>query len=76
MQVRDGIVLFQGSISTNVLIKPMVSNAYLLEDGDEIVLFDPSCGKEIAGRLRPTSERTKVKGDNLKSYYSRRTLSH
>jgi glyoxylase-like metal-dependent hydrolase (beta-lactamase superfamily II) len=26
----------------------MVSNAYLLEDGDDVVLFDPSCGKGIA----------------------------
>lgn len=51
MKVRDGIVFFEGKISTNNLLRPMVSNAYLLEDGDEIILFDPSCGKEIAKRI-------------------------
>ena len=66
MQVRDGIVLFQGSISTNVLIKPMVSNAYLLEDGDEIVLFDPSCGKEIAGRIEAHIRKNKGEGRQFK----------
>lgn len=29
----------------------MISNAYFLEDGDEVILFDPSCGKEIAKRI-------------------------
>lgn len=51
MQIRDDIVVFEGSISNNLLLAPMVSNAYLLEDGDEVMLFDPSCGKEIAKRI-------------------------
>jgi glyoxylase-like metal-dependent hydrolase (beta-lactamase superfamily II) len=51
MKVRDGIVLFKGKTSRNLLLHPMVSNAYFLEDGDEVILFDPSCGKEIAKRI-------------------------
>ncbi len=51
MKVRDDIVFFEGSISHNILLRPMVSNAYFLEDGDEVILFDPSCGKEIAKKI-------------------------
>jgi len=29
----------------------MASHTYFLEDGDEVIIFDPSCGKEIAKRI-------------------------
>jgi glyoxylase-like metal-dependent hydrolase (beta-lactamase superfamily II) len=34
-----------------IKLRPMISNAYLLEDGREVVLFDPSCGIDIAKRI-------------------------
>ncbi len=51
VEIRSGIVLFRGEISRHLLIRPMVSNAYFLESGDAVILFDPSCGKAIAGRI-------------------------
>jgi glyoxylase-like metal-dependent hydrolase (beta-lactamase superfamily II) len=49
--IRDGIVQFQGKISRNLLLESMVSHTYWLEDGDEIVIFDPSCGRAIANAI-------------------------
>jgi glyoxylase-like metal-dependent hydrolase (beta-lactamase superfamily II) len=46
--IRSGIVQFRGKISRNLLFESMVSHSYFLEDGDEIIIFDPSCGKKIA----------------------------
>jgi glyoxylase-like metal-dependent hydrolase (beta-lactamase superfamily II) len=51
MEIRAGILLFKGRISRNLLLEPMVSNSYFLEDGDDVIMFDPSCGKEIAKRI-------------------------
>ena len=51
VEIRSGIVLFRGEISRHLLIRPMVSNAYFLENGDAVILFDSSCGKAIAGRI-------------------------
>ncbi|MBC2716971.1 MAG: MBL fold metallo-hydrolase [Desulfobacteraceae bacterium] len=48
MKIRDGIVLFAGKMSRNLMLEPVVSNTYFLEDGDEMIIFDPSCGKKIA----------------------------
>ncbi len=50
-QVRDGILLFEGKISLNLMVDPMVSHTYFLEDGDQVILFDPSCGKSIGRRV-------------------------
>jgi len=50
-QVREGILLFEGKISFNLMIDPMVSHTYFLEDGGQVILFDPSCGKHIGRRL-------------------------
>ena len=46
--VRDGIVMFKGRLSSHLFVDPMVSNAFFIEDGEEAILFDPSCGKQIA----------------------------
>jgi len=46
--VKDGITLFKGKFSRNLLFEPIVSNVYLLDDGDEAIIFDPSCGKKMA----------------------------
>ena len=62
MNVKDGIVFFEGKISTNVLMRPMVSNVYFLEDGEELILFDPSCGKEIAKRIEEYIDKRKEAG--------------
>jgi hypothetical protein len=29
----------------------MVSHRYFLEDGEQVLIFDPSCGKEIVRRV-------------------------
>lgn len=51
IEIRKGIVLFKGKISRNLMFEPITSNTYILEDGDEITIFDPSCGKDIAKRI-------------------------
>ena len=51
LKVRDGISMFKGKFSRNLLFDSIVSNSYLLENGDELILFDPSCGKKIAKRI-------------------------
>jgi glyoxylase-like metal-dependent hydrolase (beta-lactamase superfamily II) len=51
VEIRNGIVLFKGKISRNSALEPMISNNYFLEDGDEVIIFDPSCGKEIARQI-------------------------
>ena len=48
MKIRDGIVLFSGKMSRHLMLEPIVSNLYLLEDEDEMFIFDPYCGKKIA----------------------------
>ena len=47
----NGIVQFPGKISRNLLLEPMVSHTYLLEDGEQVLVFDPSCGKRIARQI-------------------------
>ncbi len=51
IEIRRGILLFKGRISRNLLLEPMVSHCYFLEDGDEVIMFDPSYGKQIAKRV-------------------------
>lgn len=51
VKIRDEIVWFQGRISRNLMLDPMVSHAYFVEDGDEAIIFDPSCGQEIAKEI-------------------------
>jgi len=51
VEIRSGIKLFKGRISLNLMLHPMVSHAYFLEDGHEVIIFDPSCGREIAKRI-------------------------
>jgi glyoxylase-like metal-dependent hydrolase (beta-lactamase superfamily II) len=51
VEIRKGIISFEGKISRNLLIEPIVSHTYLLEDGNEVFIFDPSCGKNIAKRI-------------------------
>jgi glyoxylase-like metal-dependent hydrolase (beta-lactamase superfamily II) len=51
VEIRKGIVLFKGKISRNLMLEPIISNTYFLEDGDEATIFDPSCGKDIAKRI-------------------------
>jgi hypothetical protein len=50
-EIRSGIVLFNGRISRNLMLEPMVSHVYFIEDGDEVIIFDPSCGKDVAKRI-------------------------
>lgn len=50
-QVREGITAFEGKMSRNLLFEPIVSHTYFLEDGNEVIIFDPSCGKNIAKRI-------------------------
>jgi glyoxylase-like metal-dependent hydrolase (beta-lactamase superfamily II) len=48
MKIKDGIVLFAGKMSRHLMLEPIVSNTYFLENDDEVLIFDPSCGKKIA----------------------------
>jgi glyoxylase-like metal-dependent hydrolase (beta-lactamase superfamily II) len=60
VKIRNGILLFEGRISRNLMLDPMVSHTYFLEDGDEVIIFDPSCGHEIAKEIE-THIRTRHK---------------
>ena len=61
--VREGIVLFKGKLSRNLLLEPIVSNVYVIEDGEEIIIFDFSCGRKIAKRIENhIRHRSKEKG--------------
>lgn len=51
LQIRQDILFFEGKISRNMMVDPMVSHTYFLEDGDQVIVFDPSCGKDIGGRV-------------------------
>ncbi len=51
-EIRDGIFLIKGKISRNLLMQPIVSHTYILDDGEEMFIFDPSCGKRISRRIR------------------------
>ena len=48
IKIKNGIVLFAGKMSRHLMLEPIVSNTYFLEDDDEMLIFDPSCGKKIA----------------------------
>ena len=50
-EISSGITLFSGKTARNLMVEPMVCNAYFLEDGDKVIIFDPSCGKELGGRI-------------------------
>jgi len=51
VEIRPGIVMFEGKVSRNMLVDPMVSHCYFLEDGDEVIIFDPSCGRSMGRRV-------------------------
>jgi len=51
IKIREGITLFEGKISRNLLFEPIVSHTYFLEDRNEVIIFDPSCGKNISKRI-------------------------
>lgn len=51
IEIRSGIVLFKGTMPRNLIRQPIISHTYFIEDGDEVIIFDPSCGKEIAKRI-------------------------
>ncbi len=51
-EIVPGITMFDGSVSSNLLYAPMVSHSYFLERDNEVVIFDPSCGAEIARRIQ------------------------
>ena len=51
VEVAEGISFFEGRFRHNLSLNPIFSNAYFLEDGDEALIYDPACGKEIGNRL-------------------------
>ena len=51
VSLRDDVVWFRGEVSRHLLLRPMVSNAYLLESEGHVMLFGPSCGRRIARRI-------------------------
>ena len=65
-RVND-IVTFKGKLSHNVLLDPMISNAYLLEDQDTVIIYDPSCGKEMAKRIEGYLSYRRQEGKGWKS---------
>lgn len=69
LEIRDGIVFFEGNIAGNLLFNPMVSNAYFIEDGEEAILFDPSCGKKIARRIENYIQKRHATGAEWKKSF-------
>jgi glyoxylase-like metal-dependent hydrolase (beta-lactamase superfamily II) len=61
-EIQSGIALFKGRLSRNLMVEPITSNTYFLEDGDEVVIFDPSAGKDIAQRIE-NHIRSRLKAD-------------
>lgn len=51
LRIREGIIAFEGKMPRNLLFEPIVSNTYFIEDRDEVIIFDPSCGKKIGERI-------------------------
>ncbi len=62
--VAAGIEMFRGKISRNLLVTPMQSNVYLLEQGDELVVFDSSCAVESIQRCVITFRQKRRKEKN------------
>lgn len=60
-EIKKGIVSFNGRIPRNLLLEPIISNTYFLEDRDEVIIFDPSCGKDIAERVEAYIRGRKIK---------------
>ena len=54
--IEEGLVQVQGRLSRNLLAKPVVSSIYIMEDGDDLMIFDPSCC-----RGRPALAQTAVR---------------
>jgi glyoxylase-like metal-dependent hydrolase (beta-lactamase superfamily II) len=61
-EVTNGIVMFHGKISRNLLLEPMVSSVYFLEKDDEAIVFDPSCGRWIAKQVEAHILKRKKQG--------------
>lgn len=55
--IRNDIIVFSGKLSRNLLTDPIVSSSYFLEDGDSVIIFDPSCGRTIARRIEAYIEK-------------------
>ena len=51
LEISSGITLFKGKTAQNLMLESMVSNSYFIEDGDQVIVFDPSCGKDIGERI-------------------------
>ena len=60
LKVREGITMFTGKFSRNLLYDPIVSNSYLLEIEDGLIIFDPSCGKKIAKKIETYLQRMRT----------------
>ena len=57
VMLRNGTVQLPGKISPNLLLEPMLGHTYLLEDGGQALIFDPSCGRCRPAREPPTHVR-------------------
>lgn len=47
--IDEGLVQVEGRLSRNLLCQAIVSSIYIMEDGDDLMIFDPSCGRQVAG---------------------------
>jgi glyoxylase-like metal-dependent hydrolase (beta-lactamase superfamily II) len=68
-EVVEGIVRFEGSISRNMMLETIVSNSYFLQEEEEVIIFDPSCGKKIARRIEESIARSLRDGSSWKRAY-------
>ncbi|OGR23082.1 MAG: hypothetical protein A2277_06485 [Desulfobacterales bacterium RIFOXYA12_FULL_46_15] len=48
IHIQNGITIIPGQLSRNLLFEPMVSNCYIIEDRDDVIIFDPACGEKTA----------------------------
>jgi len=61
-RIREGIVRIEGRISRNLMMETIVSHIYFLEDGEEVIVFDPSCGRKIALKAESYIDQRKREG--------------
>jgi glyoxylase-like metal-dependent hydrolase (beta-lactamase superfamily II) len=48
VEIQKGIFMVGGRLARNILVEPMASNTYLIDNNNELIIFDPSSGKETA----------------------------
>jgi len=62
--IQKGIAMIPGQLSSNLLFEPMVSNSYIIEDQDDVIIFDPACGRKTARIIKAHIRKRQKEGVN------------